>query len=111
MIGKLRDFNLQERSEKTRNEVRTAKGKIKPDQYSKNQKNRQIASEKLDTRNKNEIPKMYSTEEDSPFKTGDGDVEIKVSIMNAELTDAESKLFEERYFIPIERPESPRKVC
>ena len=41
----------------------------------------------------------------------DGDVEIKVKIMNTQLSDDESKLFEERYFIPIEPAESPSKVC
>ena len=41
----------------------------------------------------------------------DGDVEIKVKIMNTQLSDDESKLFEERYFIPIEPAERPSKVC
>lgn len=52
--------------------------------------------------------KSLCTLEDLLLQTDDGDIEIKIA--NTDLTDAESKLFEERYFIPIEQAESCKKV-
>jgi hypothetical protein len=88
---------------KTTDQLRTGTEKIKPVKL-----DTQVEGELSSIYNKK--PKIYSAE-DTLLRTNDGDVEIKVKIINTELTDVESKLFEERYFIPIERAESPRKVC
>lgn len=44
------------------------------------------------------------------FRPRARDVEIKVKMINDELTDAESKIMEERYFIPIEPAECSIKA-
>jgi hypothetical protein len=84
----------------TRNKDKVATKEMKPRQGFKDHGYSQMKNEKA----------MIYSEANSHFRADDSDVEIKV-VMNDELTDLESKLFEERYFIPIERAESPRKVC
>lgn len=102
-------FDLQDRSVKTtRTGVGASTENVKLHQYGKDIK--------VDTKVKEESFSMYNerlkihSEKNSHLKN-DGDVEIKVKIVNTQLSDAESKLLEERYFIPIECPESPSKVC
>jgi hypothetical protein len=96
----------------TRNKDKVATKEMKPRQGFKDHGYSQIGIWKGRDEGvlmKNEKAMIYS-EANSHFRADDSDVEIKV-VMNDELTDLESKLFEERYFIPIERAESPSKVC
>ena len=57
------------------------------------------------------LSSTYKEKSMTNHKCSDGDVEIPVKITDTELTDAELKLLEDRYFIPIQRPGSPIEVC